>query len=122
MPVDTIEKTEEKTEAKVYKYYGLEYNVPVTEMVEVAGVSLRTMKTFLKLRAMGYQSHIDAGWTASQCFAHAGLPKRKPAPTRAEVDDFKTVIIYLRGEVNDAVSEIKRLRGMLHDLGVDPDG
>ena len=113
---------EAKTEEKRYKYYGLEYRLSVTEMAALVPVSVRTYKTFLKLKSMGYQSHIDAGWTASQCFAHAGLPKRKPAPTRAEVDDFKTVIIYLRGEVNDAVAEIKRLRELLQDLGVDPDG
>ena len=113
---------EAKTEEKVYKYYGLEYPFSVTEMAEQAQVSVRTIKTFLKLKAMGYESHMMAGWTATQCFAHAGLPKRKPAPTRAEVDDFKTVIIYLRGEVNDAVAEIKRLRELLQDLGVDPDG
>ena len=115
MPVDTIEK--------VYKYYGLEYPLSVTEMAAQASVSVRTYKTFLKLRSMGYQSHIDAGWTAAKCFAHAGVgPTRKPAPTWADVDDFKTVIIYLRGQVHDGEDEIKRLRGMLLDLGVDPDG
>ena len=30
------------------------------------------------VQAMGYPSHTDAGWTAAQCFAHAGAPKRKP--------------------------------------------
>ena len=101
MPVDTIEK--------VYKYYGLEYRFSVTEMAAQAQVSVRTIKTFLKLKAMGYQSHIDAGWTAAQCFAHAGVgQKRRPTPTRADMDD--------------AEYEIKRLRGMLLDLGVDPDG
>ena len=108
--------------AKVHKYYGIEYRFSVKEMASQANVSVRTIQTFLKLKAMGYQSHIDAGWTAAQCFAHAGAPKRKPAPRRADVDDFKTVIIYLRGEVADREYEIKRLRGMLLDLGVDPDG
>ena len=73
---------EPKKKEKVYKYYGLEYTVSVTEMAAVVKTSLRTMKTFLKLKAMGYQPHIDAGWTAAQCFAHAGMAKRKPAPTR----------------------------------------
>ena len=109
-------------ESKGHTYYGLDYGLSVKDMATAANVSVRTIKTFLKLRSMGYQSHIDAGWTAAQCFAHAGAPKRKPAPTKADVDDFKTVIIYLRGEVADAVYEIKRLRGILFDLGVDPDG
>ena len=108
-------------EAKVYKYYGIEYRLSVNDMAATANVSVRTVKTFLKLKAMGYQPHIDAGWTAAQCFAHAGAPKRKPAPTAASIDEFKTVVIYLRGEVADAVYEVKRLREMLFDLGVDPD-
>ena len=128
MPATTEVKTEDKQEEepkkkeKVYKYHGLEYPMSATAMAATVKTSLRTTMTFLKLKAMGYESHMMAGWTATQCFAHAGLPKRKPAPTRAEVDDFKTVIIYLRGEVNDAVAEIKRLRELLQDLGVDPDG
>ena len=109
-------------EAKLYKYYGIEYRMPVQEMASQANVSVRTIKTFLKLKAMGYQPHIDAGWTAAQCYADAGLAKRKPAPTKADVDDFKTVIIYLRGQLHDGEDEINRLRGMLFGLGVDPDG
>ena len=118
----TTESATVAPEEKVYRYYGLEYRYPVGEVAKLANVSLRTMKTFLKLRAMGYEDKINQGWTAAQCFAHAGMAKRKPAPTKADVDDFKTVIIYLRGQVQDAVSEIKRLREMLFDLGVDPDG
>ena len=115
MTVDTIEK--------VYKYYGLEYRFSITEMAAQTQVSVRTIKTYLKLRAMGYESHMDGRMDGDSVFRPCrGLPKRKPAPTRAEVDDFKTVIIYLRGEVNDAVAEIKRLRELLQDLGVDPDG
>ena len=110
-------------EAKLYKYYGIEYRFPVQEMASQANVSVRTIKTFLKLRAMGYQDKIDAGWSAAECFEHAGVgPKRKPAPTKADVDDFKTVIIYLRGQVHDGEYEIKRLRDMLLELGIDPDG
>ena len=110
-------------EAKLYKYYGIEYRYPVGEVAKLANVSVRTMKTFLKLRAMGYEDKIMQGWTAAQCFAHAGVgPKRKPAPRRASIDEFKTVIIYLRGQVHDGEDEIKRLREMLLDLGVDPDG
>ena len=110
-------------EEKVYMYYGLEYRFSVTEMASQVNVSVRTIKTFLKLKAMGYEDKIVQGWTAAQCFAHAGVgPKRKPAPRRASIDDFKTVIIYLRGQVHDGEDEIKRLREMLLDLGVDPDG
>ena len=110
-------------EEKVYVYHGLEYRFSVTEMAAQTDVSVRTIKTYLKLRAMGYESHMIAGWTATQCLAHAGVgAKRKPAPTKADVDDFKAEIIYLRGEVADAVDEIKRLREMLFDLGVDPNG
>ena len=61
------------------------------------------------------------GWSAAKCFEHAGVgPKRKPAPGRAIIDDFKTVIVYLRGQVHDGEDEIKRLREMLFDLGVEP--
>ena len=119
----TTESATVAPEEKVYRYYGLEYRFPVGEVAKLANVSVRTMKTFSKLRAMGYQNKINQGWTAAQCFEHAGVgPKRKPAPRRASIDEFKTVIIYLRGQVHDAVSEIKRLREMLFDLGVDPDG
>ena len=38
----------------------------------------------------------------------------------AAMEEFKAVIIYLRGELHDAEYEIKRLRGMLLDLGVEP--
>ena len=118
----TTESATVAPEPKLYKYYGLEYTASVTEQAAACNVSVRTMKTFFKLKAMGYQLHIDAGWTAAQCFAHAGQAKRKPAPTRAGVDEFKTVIIYLREQLDDAVYEIKRLRELVHDLGVDPDG
>ena len=107
---------------KLYKYYGIEYRFPVQEMASQADVSVRTIKTLLKLRAMGYEDKIMQGWSAAKCFAHAGVgPKRKPAPRQASIGEFKTVIIYLRGQLHDAVSEIKRLRDLLHDLGVDPD-
>ncbi len=67
------------------------------------------MKNSLKLRAMGYEDKINQGWTIAQCYADAGLERtRRAAP---KVDD-----------LDDAVYEIKRLREMLLDLGVDPDG
>ena len=119
----TTESATVAPEAKLYKYYGIEYRFPVQEMASQANVSVRTIKTFLKLKAMGYQDKIDAGWSAAKCFEHAGVgPKRKPAPRQASIDEFKTVIIYLRGQVHDGEDEIKRLRGMLFDLGVNPDG
>ena len=64
-------------EAKGHTYYGLDYWLSVQEMATAANVSVRTVKTVLKLKAMGYQDKIDAGWSAAQCFAHAGAPKRK---------------------------------------------
>ena len=94
---------------KRYKYYGQEYKKPVKVMAEMARVSVRYMKYVLQLQGMGYQSRIDAGWTMKQCFDHAGMErKRRKATSMADMDD--------------AVYEIKRLRGMLFDLGVDPDG
>ena len=96
-------------EGKRYKYYGHEYRLPVKDMAKLANVSLRFMKDVLKLQGMGYQGRIDDGWTMAQCFADAGMErKRRKAPSMADMDD--------------AVYEIKRLRGMLLDLGVDPDG
>ena len=107
---------------KLYKYYGIEYRFPVQEMASQADVSVRTIKTFLKLRAMGYEDKIMQGWSAAKCFAHAGVgPTRKTAPRRADMDEFKAVIIYLREQLHDAEYEITRLRGMVIDLGVDPD-
>ena len=119
----TTESATVAPEAKLYKYYGIEYRFPVQEMASQANVSVRTIKTFLKLRAMGYEDKINQGWSAAKCFEHAGVgPKRKPAPSQASIGDFKTVVIYLRGQVHDGEDEIKRLRDLLHDLGVDPDG
>ena len=109
-------------EGKRYKYYGREYKLSVKDMAELCDVSLRTMKDVLKLHSMGYTAAMAEGWTVAQCFAHAGKAKRKPAPTKATVKDFKTVIIYYREQMDDAVYEIRRLRDLLHDLGVDPDG
>ena len=109
-------------EAKLYKYYGIEYRFPVQEMASQANVSVRTVKTFLKLKAMGYEDKIMQGWTAAQCFAHAGVgPIRKPAPRQDSMDEFKAVVIYLREQVDDAEYEIWRLRAILLGLGVDPD-
>ena len=110
-------------EAKGYKYYGLDYRLSVNDMATTANVSVRTIKTFLKLSAMGYEDKINQGWSAAQCFAHAGVgPKRKPAPRQESMDEFKAVVIYLRGQVDDAEYEITRLRGMVSGLGGDPDG
>ena len=81
----TTESATAAPEAKLYKYYGIEYRYPVGEVAKLANVSVRTMKTFLKLRAMGYEDKIMQGWTAAQCFAHAGVgPKRKPAPDKGD--------------------------------------
>ena len=83
--------------------------MPVKVMAEMARVSVRYMKYVLQLQGMGYQGRIDEGWTMKQCFDHAGMErKRRATPSMADMDD--------------AVYEIKRLRGMLFDLGVDPDG
>ena len=73
----------------------------VKVMAAASKVSLRTMKDVLKLHSMGYQAAIAQGWSAAECFAHAGVTtrKRRKAPSMADMDD--------------AVYEIKRLRGML---------
>ena len=96
-------------EGKRYKYYGLEYRMSVKDMAAAAQVSLRLQKDVLKLHSLGYEAAIAQGYTAAECFAHAGVkrPKRRKAPSMADMDD--------------AVYEIKRLREMLLDLGVDPD-
>ena len=118
----TTESATVAPEAKRYKYYGIEYRFPVQEMASQANVSVRTIKTFLKLRAMGYEDKINQGWSAAKCFEHAGVgPKRKPAPSQASIGEFKTVIIYLRGQLHDGEYEITRLREMVIDLGGDPD-
>ena len=97
-------------EEKRYKYYGREYKLSVQVMAAAAKVSVRFQKDVLKLHGLGYEAAIAAGWTMAECFAHAGVKrtKRSKAPSKADMDD--------------AVYEIKRLRGMLFDLGVDPDG
>ena len=119
----TTESAAAAPEGKRYKYYGRDYMLPVGEIAKLCKVSLRTIKDILKLHSLGYTAHMAAGWTISQCFAHAGVgPKRKPAPKQETIDEFKAVIIYYREEMADAVTEIKRLREMLFDLGVDPDG
>ena len=105
----TIESTADAPEAKRYKYYGREYRMPVKVMAALAGVSIRYMKYILQLQGMGYQGRIDEGWTMAQCFAHAGQERKRRATPK--VDD-----------LDNAVYEIKRLREMLLDLGVDPDG
>ena len=123
MLVLTTESAAAAPEAKRYKYYGLEYKLPVKDMAAVAKVSLRFMKDVLKLHGR-YETAIAQGFTMAECFAHAGVkrPKRSKAPSMADMDEFKTVIIYLRGELHDAEYEIKRLRELLLDLGVDPNG
>ena len=120
----TTESAAAAPEGKRYKYYGREYKESVQEMAALARVSVRLQKDVLKLHSLGYRDAIAQGYTAEECFAHAGIkrPKRRKAPTQASIDEFKTVIIYLRGQVHDAVDEIKRLRELVFDLGVDPDG
>ena len=94
---------------KDYRYYGIRYTQSVGAMAKLANVSVRTMKHMLKLRAMGYEDKVNQGWSAAQCYADAGLERtRRAAPKVADLDD--------------AVYEIKRLRELLFDLGVDPDG
>ena len=94
---------------KLNRYYGREYTQSVGAMAKLANVSVRYMKYVLQLQGMGYQGRINEGWTMAQCFADAGQqPTRRAAP---KVDD-----------LDDAVYEIKRLRELLLDLGVDPDG
>ena len=110
-------------EGKRYKYYGLEYKMSVGEIAKLCEVSLRTMKDILKLHSMGYTDHMTAGWTIKQCFNHAGVGRpRKAAPSQKSIDEFKAVIIYYREQMDDAMYEIKRLRELVFDLGVDPDG
>ena len=119
----TTESAAAAPEAKRYKYYGLEYKMSVKEIAAMARVSLRLAKDVLKLHSLGYHDAIEQGYTAEECFAHAGIkrPKRRKAPTQASIDEFKAVIINYREQMADAVDEIKRLREMLFDLGVDPD-
>ena len=95
---------------KRYKYYGIEYRMSVKDMAAVAQVSLRLEKDILKLHGLGYENAIAQGYTIEECFAHAGVKRSKRRAT-PRVDD-----------LDDAVSEIKRLREMLLELGIDPDG
>ena len=119
----TTQSADPAPEGKRFKYYGREYRMSVKDMAALNDVSVRFQKYVLQLHSLGYHDAIAQGYTMAQCFAHAGIKhgKRKPAPTQKNIDEFKTVIIYLRGEVADAVSEIKRLRELVLDLGVDPD-
>ena len=94
---------------KPHRYYGLEYTHTVGAMAALVNVSVRTMKDALKLRSMGYDGRIAQGWSAAQCYADAGQERTRRAVPK--VDDLE-----------EAVEEIKRLREMLLDLGVDPDG
>ena len=108
MPEDQKEDKPKKEE-KRYKYYGQEYRLPVEAMAAVARVSVRFQKDVLKLHGLGYEGKIAEGWTMKQCFDHAGIKRgRRPTPKLADLDD--------------AVAEVKRLRGLLLDLGVDPNG
>ena len=96
-------------EGKRYKYYGIEYRMPAKVMAAAVNVSVRTMKDALKLRSMGYEDKINQGWSAAQCYADAEVERRRRATPRV-------------ADMDDAVYEIKRLRELLLDLGVDPDG
>ena len=97
------------TEPKLYRYYGLQYTWSVGAMAKLANVSLRTMKDGLKLHSIGYDEKIAEGWTAAQCFAHAGQKRKRRAMPKV-------------GDLDEAVCEIKRLRELLLDIGVDPNG
>ena len=120
----TTESAAAAPEGKRYKYYGREYKESVQEMAALARVSVRLQKDVLKLHSLGYHDAIEQGYTVAECFAHAGIKygKRKPAPRRESIDEFKAVIINYREEMADAVDEIRRLRELVFDLGVDPDG
>ena len=67
------------TEPKLYRYYGLQYTWSVGAMAKLANVSLRTMKDGLKLHSIGYDEKIAEGWSAAQCFAHAGQERKRRA-------------------------------------------
>ena len=95
-------------EGKRYKYYGIEYKMSVKDMAAGSKVSIRLQKDVLKLHGLGYQDAIAQGWTMAQCFADAGMERKRRATPK--VDD-----------LDDAVAEIKRLRELLLDLGVNPD-
>ena len=82
MPVDTIEK--------VYKYYGLEYRFSVTEMAAQVNVSIRTIKTFLKLRAMGYEDKINQGWSAAKWISHRSLSWLALRPSAAAAPNHRS--------------------------------
>ena len=97
------------TEPKLYRYYGLQYTWSVGAMAKLANVSLRTMKDGLKLHAIGYDEKIAEGWSAAQCFARAGQERKRRATPKV-------------GDLDEAVCEIKRLRGLLLDIGVIPMG
>ena len=120
----TTESAATAPEAKRYKYYGREYKMSVKEIAAMARVSVRLAKDVLKLHSLGYRDAIEQGYTVTECFAHAGIKhgKRKPAPRRESIDEFKAVITNYREQMADAVDEIRRLREMLFDLGVDPNG
>ena len=94
----TTESAVAAPEAKRYKYYGREYKMSVKDIAAMARVSLRLAKDVLKLHSLGYRDAIEQGYTVAECFAHAGIKhgKRKSAPRRESIDEFKTVIIYLR--------------------------
>ena len=94
---------------KLYTYYGNKYTQPVEVIAKLANVSVRYMKYVLQLQGMGYQGRIDEGWTMAQCFADAGMERKRRATPKVS-------------DLDGAVCKIKRLRGMLFDLGVDPDG
>ena len=87
----------------------MKYTQPVGAMAKLGDVSVRYMKYVLQLQGLGYQGRINEGWTMAQCFADAGMERKRRAMPKV-------------GDLDEAVCEIKRLRGLLLDLGVDPDG
>ena len=117
------ETTDTRTKPpKLWKYYGLEYTQSVETMAAMSRVSVRLQKDVLKLHSLGYEDKIMEGWTAKQCFDHAGIKRgQKTPPTRAEVDQLKVVIMDKRDQLADAEYEITRLREMVSQLGGDPD-
>ena len=105
----TIKSATGAPEPKLYIYYGRKYLQPVGAMAALARVSVRYMKYILQLQGLGYQGRINEGWTMAQCFADAGMERKRRAMPKV-------------GDLDEAVCEIKRLRELLLELGVDPDG
>ena len=60
--------------------------MPVGGMAKLARVSVCYMKDVLKLQGMGYQGRIDESWTIAQCFADAGMERKRGATPKYRTD------------------------------------